>query len=129
MVRPLVAMILDAISNWCGLYGYDIITCTWCGLSGYDIGLLNPAGCNEVACKATKLGCEILREIWSSLEGKRPERKDDVVKWKHFALVCCVGRKWFQRGTIDHFLMKYSHAKCGVTGDEPRNGEKEPAIP
>ncbi|KAI3721556.1 hypothetical protein L2E82_32572 [Cichorium intybus] len=31
-----------------------------------------------------------------------------------------MGRKWFQRGTIDHFLMKYSHAKCGVTGDESR---------
>ncbi|KAI3708658.1 hypothetical protein L2E82_37973 [Cichorium intybus] len=32
MVRPLVAMILDAISNWCGLYGYDIVTGTWYGL-------------------------------------------------------------------------------------------------
>ncbi|KAI3690032.1 hypothetical protein L2E82_48007 [Cichorium intybus] len=50
----------------------------------------------------------------------RDQNEKMIKKWEHIARFCCMGQKWFQRGTIDHFLMTYSHAKCGVTGDEPK---------
>ncbi|KAI3720980.1 hypothetical protein L2E82_31980 [Cichorium intybus] len=87
---------------------------------GYDIGLLNPAGYHVI--HDTDRGQDRVRDFEVGLidaVSSSPALKE-TWNWEHFALVCCVGRKWFQRGTIDHFLMKYSHAKCRVTGDEPR---------
>ncbi|KAI3700484.1 hypothetical protein L2E82_45114 [Cichorium intybus] len=97
------------MSNRCGLQAMSPMR-----PSGYD--LMRPVGYDSGAAFGLCLRCGL--RAMTPVHGAACLAR--ILLQEQIARACCMGRKWFQRGTIDHFLLKYSHAKCGVTGDEPR---------